>query len=185
MARRSTLARMSLALSTLLARHASCRSSSGPGSLDTVGATAPAAASTAVDGAPRPQIELTWRLFETQRWLEGSSRHESAVIELLINGGEPARVDLGRRDSAGCTVEGASAVALTTLACSNARALVSRSGDLELRVVAGEPSPGDVVAADSEPPLTRVRTATVRVPPGADVVVAPELSRIPDEAPSP
>ena len=35
----------------------------------------------------RPRVELTWRLFETHRWLEGPSRRESAVVELLVNGG--------------------------------------------------------------------------------------------------
>jgi hypothetical protein len=183
----------SLPLGSLATSVTACRAAPAAGSLDGGPSStlepavppAPATASIAADGAARPEVQLTWRLFETQRWLEGTGRRESAIVELLINGGDPARVDLGRRDSAGCAVRGATATAITVLECPNARAEVSRAGDLELRVVAGEQGPPGATPGHSDPTLTREQTAIVRVPPGAEVVVDPELSRIPDEAPSP
>jgi hypothetical protein len=143
----------------------------------------------------RPRVELTWRLFETRRWLEGPSRRESAVVELLVNGGTPSRIDLGRRDTAGCAVHDASgsavdddrAAVLTSLDCASSRAQVSRprapSGDpRELRVVAGDRAP-PTSGADSA--WTGERMATVRVPAAAEIAVDRELARIPDEAPGP
>src|ERR1019366_7342864 len=102
MTRRWTLAWMSLA---------ACRAAPSPGSVDSGAPAAWAAAAPAERDGARPQVELTWRLFETQRWLEGHDKHESAVIELLVNGGEPARLDLGRRDSVGCVVRDATGAA--------------------------------------------------------------------------
>jgi hypothetical protein len=142
----------------------------------------------------RARVELTWRLFETHRWLEGPSRRESAVVELLVNGGTPSRIDLGRRDTAGCAVHDASGstadddqgAVLTSLDCVSSRAQVSRprapSDDpRELRVVAGDRAPPS--GADSA--WTGERTAMVRVPAGAEIAVDRELARIPDEAPGP
>jgi hypothetical protein len=170
---------------------AACRGAPSPGSVDS-GASAAWTAVTAAerDGA-RPQLELTWRLFETQRWLEGHDRHESAVIELLVNGGEPSRLDLGRRDSVGCVVRdttrpplenGGLDAPLTSLDCAFAHARVFRAGPDELRVVAGDRDPAE---AANDSALVHSRTAIVRVPAGADVAVDPALARIPDEAPSP
>jgi hypothetical protein len=143
---------------------------------------------TAAD-AGRPRVQLTWRLFETQRWLEGHDRRESAVIELLVNGGVPSRVELGRRDTAGCAIrhEGGSTAddpvgALTAVDCTSARAQVFRSDSGELRVVAGDRSSANAAGGAS---WIHERTVTVRVPAGAEVTVDSDLSRIPDEAPSP
>jgi hypothetical protein len=173
---------------------AACRAAPSPGPVDSGASGAWAAAATAERDGARPQVELTWRLFETRRWLEGHDKHESAVIELLVNGGEPSRLDLGRRDSVGCVVRDAAGVApeyaagggldapLASLDCTFAHARVFRAGTGELRVVAGDGAPGE---AANDSALGHSRTAIVRVPAGADVAVDPALARIPDEAPSP
>jgi len=161
-----------------------CHAAPGTRAVDDAGALG------AIDAdAGRPRVQLTWRLFETQRWLEGHDRRESAVIELLVNGGVPARVDLGRRDTAGCAIrhEGSSTAddpvaALTAVDCTSARAQVFRSEPGELRVVAGDRSSANAVGV---PSWIHERAATVHVPAGAEVTVDGDLSRIPDEAPSP
>jgi hypothetical protein len=173
---------------------AACRGAPSPGSVDTDGSAAWIAATAAERDGARPQVELTWRLFETRRWLEGHDKHESAVIELLVNGGEPSRVDLGRRNSVGCVVRDATGPALendagggldaplASLDCAFAHARVLRAGTGELRVFAGDSDPAE---AANDSALVHSRTASVRVPAGADVAVDPALARIPDEAPSP
>jgi hypothetical protein len=165
------------ALAALLACSAlaSCRS---PGATPADAGAAPAAEA----DAGRPRVQITWRLFETQRWIEGSARRESAVIEVLVNGGAPSRVDLGRRDTAGCAV-GRPAVddvsgAVTTLDCAAAEAQVLRSGPGELRITAGDDAKGD-------PTRAHEAAAVVRVPPDAEITVDRELGRVPDEAPGP
>jgi len=169
---------------------AACRAAPSPGSVDSGTSVAWPAATTAERDGARPEVELTWRLFETRRWLEGHDKHESAVIELLVNGGEPSRLDLGRRDSSGCVVRDAPENAagggldapLATLDCAFAHARVFRAGAGELRVIAGDRDPAE---AANDAALVHSRTAIVRVPSGADVAVDPALARIPDEAPSP
>lgn len=137
---------------------------------------------------PRPRIELTWRLFETQRWLEGrGEKRESAVVELLVNGGNPARVDLGRHDTAGCAVRVATSTpyataptaALTSVDCLTASVQVFRASADEIRVVAADL---DGARAGGSTPA-HVKTVMVHIPADADVAVDRELPRIPDEAP--
>ena len=146
----------------------------------------------APDGlAGRPQVQLTWRLFETTRSLDASGRaRESAVFELLVNGGTPARVSLGRRDSLGCTVHDATDQApglsvVTSLDCyafaHGEYARVQRPSPGELRVEAfGQ----DEALPDSESPRTGVKAATVSVPADAEIIVEPGVLRVPDEAPA-
>ena len=129
----------------------------------------------------RPQVQLTWRLFETQHWLDGDGPHQSAIFELLVDGGTPSRVQLGRRDSSGCAVhdaiEGGSA--LVSLGCSFAGAMVLRASDGELRVEAFDQ---DAAQPDREPLRRRTQVVRVRIPLDADVTASRELARIPDEA---
>jgi hypothetical protein len=171
---RRTLALLSLA---------ACHPAASTGSVDDPVPSAPPGER---DGA-RAQVQLTWRLFETRRWLDGHDKHESAVVELLVNGGVPSRVDLGRRDTAGCAVTDASetagaapGVAITSLDCAVAHAQVFANVG-ELRVVAGDRG----VTRPADSPMTHERTATVRVPVGAELAVDRVLARIPDEAPGP
>jgi hypothetical protein len=151
-----------------------------------------------VPGAPvpsdargtRPQVQLTWQLFETMRSLDSSGQEqESAVFQLLVNGGTPARVALGRRASLACAVRGATggdAPALVTgLDChthaDGEHARVERASPGELRVEAfGQ----DEAHPDHEPPRTGVKSATIRIPADAEIVVEPTLMTVPDEAPS-
>jgi hypothetical protein len=146
----------------------------------------------AVDApSARPQVQLTWRLFETTHSLgaDGQAR-ESAVFELLVNGGTPSRVALGRRDSLGCTVrdatDGTPAISVITSLDCYARAhgeyaRVQRPSPGELRVEAfGQ----DEALPDHEPPRTGVTTATVKVPADAEILVEPGVLRIPDETPT-
>jgi hypothetical protein len=141
--------------------------------------------------AGRPQAQLTWRLFETTRSLDSSGQpRESAVFELLVNGGTPARVALGRRAAMGCAVheatEGTDGPAVvTTLDCyayaHGEYARVLRSGADELRVEAfGQ----DEALPDHEPSRIGVRTATVKIPADAEIVVEPTLLTVPDEVPA-
>lgn len=138
-----------------------------------------------------PQAQLTWRLFETMHSLDSSGQpRESAVFELLVNGGTPARVALGRRASMGCAVHDATngtdgPSVVTTLDCyANAHgehARVMRSSPDELRIDAfGQDEP----LADQEPRRTGVRTATVKIPADAEIVVDRTLLTVPDEAPA-
>jgi hypothetical protein len=141
--------------------------------------------------APRPQVQLTWRLFETLRWLDGDGQeHQSSIFELLIEGGQPSRVELGRRESFGCVVRDAidRPPYLAGLECHSGAhgefANVSRPSPGELRIEAFGQDEG---SADHEPPRAPSRTsptvATVRIPIGSDVTVDRELARIPDDAP--
>jgi hypothetical protein len=141
--------------------------------------------------ARRPQVQLTWRLFETLRWLDGDGQeHQSSIFELLIEGGQPSRVELGRRESVGCVVKDATDAPsyLAGLECHAGAhgeyANVSRPSPGELRIEAfGQ----NERSADHEPLRTPFRTsptaASVRIPIGSDVVVDRELARIPDDAP--
>lgn len=171
----------------LVSAAAGCHAGALPGApLD----TSPSAdASVAAPG--RAQVQLTWRLFETMHSLDANGHaRESAVFELLVNGGTPARVALGRRDSLGCTVHDAADEtpghsAVTSLECyANAHgeyARVERPTPGELRVEAfGQ----DEALPDREPPRTAVKTATVTVPADAEIFVEPGVLKIPDEAPA-
>ena len=166
---------------------ASCRTAATQGTaLLDAGSTA-----TAPEGpAGRPQVQLTWRLFETTHSLDANGQaRESAVFELLVNGGTPARVALGRRESLGCRVHDGPDQApelsvVTSLDCyafaHGEYARVQRPSPGELRVEAfGQ----DESLPDHEPPRTGVKTATVRVPADAEIVVEPGVLRVPDEAP--
>jgi hypothetical protein len=136
--------------------------------------------------APGPsQVELTWRLFETQHALDSNGEDTAtAVFELLANGGTPSRVALGRRASLGCmardTPEDPAVVA--SLEC-HAHAhgeyvRVLRPTPGQLRVEAyGQ----DEAYPDQEPPRTALRAATVEIPADAEIVLDHEVSTVPDE----
>jgi hypothetical protein len=129
---------------------------------------------------PRAQVQVTWRLFETLHWLDGQGPHESAIFELLVDGGTPSRVQLGRRDSSGCVVRGGlDGAALPGLHCSFAGADLLRVAGGELRVDAFDL---DTAHPDRQQARRNAATATVRVPADADLTVSRELARIPDEA---
>ncbi len=161
-----------------LAWAVACRPSAGGDGVTKDDASSAALASDR-DG-PRSQVQLTWRLFETLHWLDSDGPHQSAIFELLVNGGTPSRVQLGRRDSSGCAVRERidGAAALASLGCSFARADVLLATG-ELRVEAFDL---DAAHPEREPARRNVQTAIVRVPVDADVTVSRELARIPDEA---
>ena len=130
-------------------------------------------------------MQLTWRLFEINHELDRNGDDvQSAVFELLVNGGTPPRVALGRRSSAGCAVhddaDGAGAVSsLECRAGSHGEvARVVRSGPGALRVEAYGQDDADAGVR------TNPRTASVTIPGDAEVVVDPGLARIPDETPT-
>jgi hypothetical protein len=143
------------------------------------------AASQAVQ--PRPQVQLTWRLFETRRWLDGKGQeHQSSIFELLVEGGAPSHVQLGRRESFGCVVRDttASASLLAGLDCyahaHGEHANVERPRPGELRVEAfGQ----DEAYPDYARPRTNVQAAIIRVPADSDIVVDEELATVPADAP--
>ena len=152
-----------------------------PGGASAAGGDASSTVTTTDRDGPRPQVQITWRLFETLHWLDGQGPHESAIFELLVDGGTPSRVQLGRRDSSGCVVraEVDSAAALPGLDCALAGADVVRLSPGELRVEAFHL---DAARPDRQPARHGAETAIVRVPADADVTVSRELARIPDEA---
>jgi hypothetical protein len=140
--------------------------------------------------AARPEVELTWRLFETVRWLDGrGEEHQSSIFELMIEGGQPARVDLGRRESSGCVVkDGADGPSyLARLECRSGAhgahgeyAEVTRPRPDELRI---EAFGKDEAAAGPEAPRANVQVTIARIPVESDITVVRELARIPDDAP--
>ena len=195
----SVRARQALSvLSTVAGCHSAAPGSARVDEAEAPAATAPAPFATVVallDASPgsppgHPQAQLTWRLFETTHSLDPSGQpRESAVFELLVNGGTPARVALGRRASLGCAVHDATdgtdgPSVVTALDCyayaHGEYARVLRSSPGELRVEAfGQ----DEALPDHEPPRTGVRAATVKIQADAEIVVEPTLARVPDETP--
>jgi hypothetical protein len=136
---------------------------------------------------PRPQVQLTWRLFETRRWLDGKGQeHQSSIFELLVEGGAPSHVQLGRRESSGCVVRDttASASSLAGLDCyahaHGEHATVERPRPGELRVEAfGQ----DEAYPDYARPRANLQAAIIRVPADSDIVVDEELATVPADAP--
>jgi hypothetical protein len=198
----SARARQALAvLSTAAGCHSAAPGNARVDEAEAPAAWAPAPLATGVaplDASPRsprsppahPQAQLTWRLFETTHSLDPSGQpRESAVFELLVNGGTPARVALGRRASLGCVVHDATEgtdgpSVVTALDCyayaHGEYARVLRSSPGELRVEAfGQ----DEALPDHEPPRTGMRAATVKIQADAEIVVEPTLARVPDETP--
>ncbi len=188
----SKLLRFALTVPSLSAACHAAHGGSGP---DTVGPASDvgSAVSATTDAVAlptddaRPQVQLTWRLFETLRWMDRSGEErESSIFELMIEGGTPSRVQLGRRESLGCVVRDATdgLPHLAQLECySSARgefANVTRPRAGELHIEAfGQ----DEAHPSQEPRRTNVQTATVRIPSEADIVVDRELARIPGDAP--
>jgi hypothetical protein len=184
-------------LSTVAGCHSAAPGSARVDEAEAPTATAPAPFATGVallDASPgspgHPQAQLTWRLFETTHSLDTSGQpRESAVFELIVNGGTPASVELGRRASLGCAVHDATdgrdgpsiVTALDCYAYAHGEyARVLRSSPGELRVEAfGQ----DEALPDHQPPRTVVRTATVKIQADAEIVVEPTLTRVPDETP--
>ena len=157
------------------------------------GCPAPASSAPVVDGgvvrsdaalAPS-QVELTWRLFETEHALDSNGDDTAtAVFELLANGGTPSRVALGRRPSLGCMMHDAAEdpAVVASLEC-HAHAhgeyvRVLRPTPGQLRVEAyGQ----DEARPDRDLPRSALRTAIVEIPTGAEIVVDHEVSTVPDE----
>ncbi len=136
------------------------------------------------------QVQLTWRLFETMHSLDSEGQDRtSAVFELLVNGGTPSRVALGRRASAGCVVHDGTGAAedpsvIASLDCHamahGESARVQRSSPGELLVEAfGQ----DEAQLGRETPRMAVKVATVKIPVDADVLVEHGVLTIPDESP--
>ena len=143
----------------------------------------------ASDAAGHPQVQLTWRLFETTHALDAHGQDRaSAVFELLVNGGTPARVALGRRASFGCAAHDATRGAdepsvVASLDCyafaHGEYVRVLRPGAGELRVEAfGQ----DEALPGHEPPRTDARVVTVSIPADAEISVEPGVLTVPDEA---
>jgi hypothetical protein len=136
------------------------------------------------------QVQLTWRLFETMHSLdEHGQDRTSAVFELLVNGGSPARVSLGRRSSGGCAVHEAveragDPATIASLECHafghGEYARVQRTSTSSLRVEAfGQ----DETPSGGDRPRTSPTVSTVSIPADADIIVEPALMTIPDETP--
>lgn len=136
----------------------------------------------------RPRVQLTWRLFETQRWLDhNGTEHQSSIFELLIQGGTPSHIQLGRRESFGCALKDTTgdSSSVTDLDCyANAHgeyASVTRPSAGELRVEAfGQ----DEAFPDHVPPRTNVRLVTVQIPSESEIVIEQELAIVPAELPA-
>jgi hypothetical protein len=135
-----------------------------------------------------PQVQLTWRLFETTHALdENGQDRASAVFELLINGGTPARIELGRRPSFGCVVHDATddpsvVASLDCYAFAHGEyARVERPSPGAMRVEAfGQ----DEALPGLEPPRTAPKAATVTIPADAEIVVEHDVMTVPDETPT-
>ena len=163
---------------------AACRPAIRSSGLGDAGAGSVTLASAA---APVAQVQLAWRLVETRRWLDGQGEeHQSSIFELLVVGGTPSHVQLGRRESFGCAVSDTSEAppSLTGLACYShahgeyANAERPRAGELRIEAF-GQ----DEAYPDHEPPRTNVQTATVRIPVESDVVIDQEVITLPSDAP--
>jgi hypothetical protein len=136
----------------------------------------------------RPQVLLTWRLFETQRWLDhDGTEHQSSIFELLIQGGTPPHVQFGRRESFGCAIKETTgdSLSVTDLDCyANAHgeyASVTRPSAGELRIEAfGQ----DEAYPEHVPPRTNVQVATVQIPSESETVLEQELAIVPAEIPT-
>ena len=152
-----------------------------------IASNGPTAASP-IPGSSRSQVQLSWRLAETRRWLDSQGEeHQSSIVELLIQGGTPSHVQLGRRETFGCTVEDetASSSLLTGLDCYDHAhgeyATVERSRPGELRIEAfGQ----NEAYPDYEPPRTNIQSATAQIPSESAIVIDPELVTIPSDAPA-
>ena len=141
-----------------------------------------------VEAAGHPQVQLTWRLFETTHALDENGRDRaSAVFELVINGGTPARIELGRRPSFGCAVHDATddPSVVASLDCHafahGEYARVRRPSPGALRV---EAFGLDDARSGLEPPRTATKAVTATIPADAEIVVEHDVMTIPDEAPS-
>jgi hypothetical protein len=150
----------------------------GPGRVDAATGSAPV----------HPQVQLTWRLFETTHALdENGQDRASAVFELLVNGGIPARIELGRRPSFGCAVHDATddpsiVASLDCYAFAHGEyARVQRPSPGTLQVEAfGQ----DEALPGLDPPRRAAKAATVTIPADAEIVVEHGVMTIPDEVPS-
>ena len=176
---------------------AACHSaspSSVPSEEASVESSAAAQASPPAPSSPagHPQVQLTWRLFETTHSLDARGQDRpSAVFELLVNGGTPARVALGRRASFGCAAHDATRgedepSVVASLDCyafahgEYVRVLRPRAGELRVEAF-GQ----DQALPGHEPPRTDARVVTVSIPADAEISVEPGVLTVPDEAPGP
>jgi hypothetical protein len=117
-----------------------------------------------------PTARLTWSLLDTQLFIgDDGEQHQSAVIELAVEGGQPGTVTLGRHDADGCAVAGTNAG--TNLVCS--------PGPHGLIVEVTRPRPDEL-----EVRLGGSHT-TVRITADAELETDPAITRLPNEVPEP
>lgn len=141
-------------------------------------------ASTAVEAATAPTaapvspavVRLRWRETDRRETRDRSGEHASVKLELLVEGGSPPRVDLGRRHAYGFHAsmpeKGVLAGVESYIDAHGESARVTRPRPTELRVEAyGQ----DEAFPDHVPPKTDVRRITVRVPADAGVEVVDEV----------
>jgi hypothetical protein len=144
-------------------------------------APVPSAAASAVVGAPTvptaaPEssaaVRLRWRETDRRETRDRSGEHASVRLELLVEGGSPSRVDLGRRHAYGFHAsmpeKGVLAGVESYVDAHGEYAQVTRPHPAELRIEAyGQ----DEAFPDHEPPKTNGRRFTVRVPADAGIEV--------------
>jgi hypothetical protein len=110
------------------------------------------------------------------------NRRATVLLELLVDGGEPARVSLGRRAAWGFTPspekdgEIAGVASYTDAHGEYAEVTRPRPGELHVECY-GQ----DEAYPDYAPPRTNVRTARVRIP--ADASIAVDETIVDDTAP--
>jgi hypothetical protein len=132
-------------------------------------------ADASAEAAPpaEPSVVLHWR--ETARRVTHDvwgNEHWTVELELVVQGGTPSRVRLGRRHAYGFTLTqpypGDVAFVQSYLDAHGEYATVTRAGPGRLRVEAyGQ----DEALPDHVPPRTNSRTAFVRIPVDAGVAV--------------
>jgi hypothetical protein len=137
-----------------------------------------------VDAGNRPTVRLRWRVTDRRETTDRSGMPRATVaLELLVDGGAPSRVALGRRAAWGfhadAVEDGGVASVSSYVDAHGEYADVTRPRRGELRVQCyGQ----DEVLPGSTPPRTNVRVAIVRIAPEATVVVDETVE---DAAPSP
>lgn len=120
-----------------------------------------------------PTVVLRWREIQRRETHDASGNSRWTVeLELVVEGGTPSRVRLGRRHAYGFTPmppdPDAVASVESYIDAQGEYATVKRVGAGRLRVEAfGQ----DESFPDYVPPMTNVRAAIVRIPPDASVTV--------------
>jgi hypothetical protein len=120
-----------------------------------------------------PLVVLRWREVERRARRDArGNEHWSVELELLVQGGTPSRVRLGRRLAYGFNPmppEGTQIASVQSYMDAHGEyAAVTRPRPAELRV---EAHGQDEALPGYDPPLTEVRKVTVRIPADAGVTV--------------